>query len=59
MMYPHYRRRALEKRLSVSIDTETHRALKVCAAIEDRSMNAVVLDAVKEYLKQRCKNDRQ
>jgi len=38
------------KRLSVAIDTELHRRLKVFAASADVTMNDVVVEAVKEYL---------
>jgi len=45
----------VDRRLSVSVDTDTHRQLKVCAAQLDVSMNALVVDAVKAYLRNCCK----
>ena len=44
----------VDRRLSVSVDTDTHRQLKVCAAQLDVSMNALVVDAVKAYLRNCC-----
>ena len=46
----------MHRRLSVSVDTHTHRALKVRAAELDCSMNDIVVDAVKAYLRNCCKS---
>ena len=46
----------LDKRLSVSVDTQMHRDLKVCAALHGVSMNTVVVNAVNEYLRRCCKS---
>ena len=48
--------RILDKRLSISVDAQTHRDLKVCAALQGVSMNTVVVNAVNEYLHHCCKN---
>ena len=47
----------MDRRLSVSVDADTHRQLKVLAAQLDVSMNALVVDAVKAYLHNCCKNE--
>ena len=43
------------KRLSVTIDTELHRILKIYAASKEVTMNDVVVEAVKEYLNKNAK----
>ena len=44
----------MDRRLSVSVDADTHRQLKVTAAQLDVSMNTLVVDAVKAYLRDYC-----
>ena len=46
----------MDKRLSISVSDQMHTDLKVCAALQGVSMNTVVVDAVKAYLIERCKN---
>ena len=46
----------MDRRLSISVDTDTHRQLKVTAAQLDVSMNTLVVDAVKTYLRDYCRN---
>ena len=46
----------MDRRLSVSVDTDTHRQLKVKAAQLDVSMNTLVVDAVKAYLRDCCRS---
>jgi len=43
------------KRLSVVIDTELHKMLKIYAASKEVTMNDVVVEAVKEYLNKNAK----
>ena len=40
------------KRLSVTVDTDLHKRLRICAAYLDMSMNDVVVKAVELYLQQ-------
>ena len=46
----------MDRRLSVSVDADTHRQLKVTAAQLDVSMNTLVVNAVKAYLRNCCKD---
>lgn len=43
------------KRLSVSVDADTHRLLKVRAAETGISMNDIAWEAIKVYLQPDCK----
>ena len=40
-----------DKRLSVSVSTTLHKELRICAAQQEVSMNTVVVNALKDYLR--------
>jgi len=42
----------MQKRLSVTVDTDLHKALRVKAAYNDESMNTVVVKALEMYLRE-------
>ena len=44
------------KRISVSLDTDTHKALKVFAAANDTTISDVAWEAIRQYLQRECKN---
>ena len=46
----------MDKRISVSLDTDTHKALKIYAATNDTTISDVAWEAIKQYLQRECKN---
>ena len=45
------------KRLSVVVDTDLHREIRIRAALDEISMNDLVVKAVRLYLQQYCENE--
>ena len=42
----------MQKRLSVSVDTDLHKVVRIYAAHTDQSMNEVVVKALQAYLQE-------
>ena len=49
----------IQKRLSVTLDAELHRQIRIYAAHSGSSMNEIAVRALKEYLQRcsKCEND--
>ena len=44
------------KRITVNMEDDLHRKLKIQAATDSNTINEVVNEAIKMYLQQKCKN---